>query len=395
MLSPNTHAREADDGRFRLAMSSSGIGMAIVDLEGRWLEVNPALERMFGMDGAELVGTRAEAITHPDDIGASQAYLQQLVSGEVPVLDAEKRYLDRAGNVVWAHVNVAAMRDPDGQPCYLIAQLRDVTAQRAAEDQLRAWGSALETRVGERTAELERINRDQDLFAYGVSHDLRAPLRSIDGFARMLESQYAGRLDDVGRDYLGRIRKATGRMSQLIDALLELSRATRAALKTTCVDLSLLADWVGAELHDADPGRDARIVVQPGILVQGDERYLKLLMGQLLENAWKFSRDCDRVQIEVAAEHRGDRVVLSVRDTGCGFDMRYADRLFEPFHRLHGADQPGGNGLGLAIALRIVERHGGRMWAESTPGAGSVFHVDLPAASAARPDGMGCADAGT
>ncbi|HST45488.1 MAG TPA: ATP-binding protein, partial [Luteimonas sp.] len=124
----------------------------------------------------------------------------------------------------------------------------------------------------------------------------------------------------------------------------------------------------------------ASIRVQPGIRVQGDERYLKLLLVQLLENAWKFSRECAQVDIRVDAEQQGGRVVVAVRDSGCGFDMRYADRLFEPFHRLHGAEQAGGHGLGLAIAQRIVERHGGRMWAESETGAGSVFHVDLPAA---------------
>lgn len=386
MLNTQTPGPEADDNRFRLAMSSSGIGMAIVDLQGQWLEVNPAMERMFGYAASELVGTSADALTHPDDRGISRGYLQQLAAGELPMIDAQKRYLHRQGSVVWAHVNVAAMRDADGRPCYLIAQLRDITGERAAQEQLRSWGSDLETRVGERTAELERINRDQDLFAYGVSHDLRAPLRAIDGFAKALDTQYGDRLDETGRDYVGRIRKATGRMSLLIDSLLELSRASRAELKSTHVDLSLLADWVGAELQDAEPDRDAAIIVQPDIHVFGDERYLKLLLVQLLQNAWKFSRDCEQVEIRVDAVQQGDRVVISVHDSGCGFDMRYADRLFEPFHRLHGAEQASGHGLGLAIAQRIVERHGGRMWAESQPGGGSRFHVDL-AAAPEPPDG--------
>ncbi|HST45717.1 MAG TPA: PAS domain S-box protein, partial [Luteimonas sp.] len=232
MLNSQITDPETDD-RFRLAMSSSGIGMAIVDLEGRWLEVNPAMERMFGYPASELVGTSADALTHPEDREVSRDYLQQLVAGGLPVLDAQKRYLHRQGRVVWAHVNVAAMRGADGQPCYLIAQLRDISSERAAQEQLRSWGSDLEQRVGERTAELERINREQDLFAYGVSHDLRAPLRSIDGFAKVLAGQYGDRLDDTGRDYLGRIRKATARMSVLIDALLELSRASRADFKST------------------------------------------------------------------------------------------------------------------------------------------------------------------
>lgn len=384
MLNPETPAEAAEDGRFRLAMAASGIGMAIVDLEGRWLEVNPALERMLGYPAAELVGRSVLEVSHPDDVADSRRHIAALAGGELPMLDARKRYLHRSGEVVWAQINVAVMRDADGAPCYFISQLRDIGKERAAEQALQDCNAALERRVGERAAELEQANRQQELFAYGVSHDLRAPLRSIDSFARLLAEQHAGQLDETGRAYLERIRGAARKMGVLIDALLELSRASRDELKPMPVDVSLLAEWACAELQEAEPDRAAGISVQPGLRAHGDERHLKLLLDQLLRNAWKFSHSSDQVRIEVTGTRRDGRLLLSVRDHGSGFDMRYAEKMFEPFQRLHGPEQGGGGGLGLAIARRIAERHGGRLWAESGAecglDSGAVFHLELPAA---------------
>ena len=393
MQHTDSQSRAGDEGRFRLAMASSGIGMAIVGLDGRWLEVNPAFERMFGVAAGEIIGRTAADITHPDDIEESREYLRQLVDGEIPMLDAQKRYLHASGDIVWAHVNVAVMRGADGTPGYLIVQLRDVTAQRAAEEALRAWNATLEQRVAERTEELERSNRQQEMFAYGVSHDLRAPLRAIDSFSALLESQYAHCLDPTGHGYLRRIRGATARMSGLIDSMLELSRVSRADLKASDIDVSLLAEWSLAELRDGEPEREVDAIVQPDLHAVGDERQLKLMFGQLLQNAWKFSATRDRVRIEVTGERHGDCLRVSIRDHGIGFDTRYAERMFEPFQRLHGPDEGGGNGLGLAIARRIVERHHGRLWAESQPGVGSVFHLELPAV--AEGAGADAAEGGT
>lgn len=368
-----------DEGRFRLAMASSGIGMAIVDLQGRWLDVNPALERMFGYPAAEILGRSADEFTHPDDIAVSRGYLDALRSGAQPVLEAEKRYLRRDGSTLWAHVNVAAMHGPGDELGYLIVQVRDISAQREAETALKDLNDTLERRVDERAAELQSVVRQQEMFAYGVAHDLRAPLRAIDSFATLLANHDGARLDDTGRDYLARIRAATARLATLLDGLLDLSRAARADLRPQPVDVSLLAEWVCAELSDADPGREAVIDVQPDIVVCGDERQLKVLLDQLLHNAWKFSRERNRVEITVGARRDGDMQEIEIRDAGIGFDMRYADKMFEPFQRLHGPEQAGGNGIGLAIAQRIVQRHKGTLAARSEPGAGSVFTLRLPA----------------
>lgn len=373
------HDPERDDSQlFRLAMASSGIGMAIVDLDGHWREVNAAFEKIFGYSASELVGHHVLEFTHPEDFELSRGYMRSVIDGSVPVLDAPKRYLRRDGSVLWAHLNVAMMRDSGGVPIYMIAQLRDISAQKEAEQALHDLNRTLEQKVAERAAELRDANQQLRQFAYGVSHDLRGPLRAIDGFATQLERHSAAAMDDTGRDYLQRIRDNASRMSDLIDGLLELSRATSADMNLQQVDLSLLAEWVGAELQDADPDKRARIDVQPELQTYGDERLLKSLFTQLLGNAWKFSAQRERVEIEVRGSALAEGLQLSVRDRGCGFDMAYADKLFEPFQRLHGQVEGGGSGLGLAIAQRIVHRHGGRIWAESAPDAGSTFRVFFP-----------------
>ena len=358
--------------RFQLAMAASGIGMAIVDLDGHWIEVNPAFERMLGYSADELIGRPASAFTHPDDIELSRDAIADLVDGRIALIDAPKRYLHRNGQVVWVHANVAVVRDQHGAPQDLLVQLRDLTAQRAAE-------ALAEANAAERAGALATTQQQLQLFADAVSHDLRAPLRSIESFSALLAERADGRLDDTDRDYLARIRAAAERMSGLLVALSELSRATRAELKPAQVDLSLLAEWVCAELHDADPEQHAQVTVQPGLQAWGDERLLKLMLTQLMDNAWKFSRGHDPIRIEVDGERDGDTVRVRVSDHGHGFDMRYAHKLFTPFQRLHGPEQGGGHGLGLAIAQRVAQRHDGRILAQSEPELGSTFTLEMPA----------------
>ena len=373
----NTPRQDTGIDRFRLAMDASGVGMAIVDLQGCWLEVNPAFERMFGYSANEVVGTPASSLTHPDDIAMSRSYLRGLVKGTIPVLDAQKRYVHRNGDTVWAHVNVSVIRDEKTLPLFLLVQLRDISAQHAAE-------LALQSRADSEHAARFAANHQLQLFADAVAHDLRAPLRSIESFSALLADHAGDRLDDTDHDYLSRIRAAASRMSGLLSALNDLAYVTRTELKPADVDLSLLADWVGAELQDAEPERRAQIDVQPSLHAWGDERLLKLMLNQLMGNAWKFSREREPIRIHVSGGCQGDTMRLVIRDEGIGFDMRYAHKLFEPFQRLHGPDQGGGHGLGLAIVRRIAERHHGSVRADSAPESGATFTLELPAHVAAE-----------
>jgi light-regulated signal transduction histidine kinase (bacteriophytochrome) len=224
---------------------------------------------------------------------------------------------------------------------------------------------------------LRQVEMELEALCYAVSHDLRAPLRSIDGFSRALLEDYAGQLDAQGQDYLQRVRAASQRMAQLIDGLLTLSRVTRAELRPGPVDLSAVAREVAAELQGSQPERQVEFVLAEGVVAQGDAHLLRLVLEQLLGNAWKFTAKHGHARIEFGvAEREGGRAFF-VRDDGAGFDMASAQKLFGAFQRLHTADEFPGTGIGLAIVQRIIHRHGGQVWAEGAVEQGAVFYCSL------------------
>jgi PAS domain S-box-containing protein len=250
-------------------------------------------------------------------------------------------------------------------------------ARRKAERQLGALNAELERRVRERTDALENANAEIEAFSYSVSHDLRAPLRALDGFSLALLEDYGDRLDGEAADYLDRIRGASQRMARLIDDLLMLSRLTRRGMTWGQVDLSASARSIGAELSDDDPGRQVTLTVTPKMVVDGDAQLLDVALRNLLGNAWKFTSGTAGAQVQVGTETRGEERVFFVRDNGAGFDAQYADKLFAPFQRLHGDDEFPGTGIGLATVQRIVRRHGGRVWADGATGKGATVWFTL------------------
>ena len=366
-----------EDQRYRLALQSLASGVAIVDLQGRWVDVNPALSRLLGSDAQVLRGQRVALSFLPEDAAAAHAHLVALAVGHIPSAPWPTRYRSGDGGMRQASAVVSVVRDDSGMPCCLLLQLQEAAAPGVVASQEE---QALRLALAERDATVHALARQQEVFAYGISHDLRAPLRAIENFSALLDRP-AATLDEAGRGYLQRIRAAAARMGGLIDALLDLSRVDRTELAPEPVDLGLLAGLAVAELQELEPGRAVDLEVAPELIALGDERQLRMLVTQLLHNAWNFSADRERVRIEVVGERADGLLRVAVRDHGSGFDMRYAEKLFEPFQRLHGPEQGSGNGIGLAIARRIVERHGGRMWAESEPGVGSTFGFELPVAA--------------
>lgn len=251
-----------------------------------------------------------------------------------------------------------------------------VSRQHALEE-TRRLNFELEDRVQRRTRQLEEANREMESFCYSVSHDLRAPLRALDGFSRILLEDAGQILDDTDKDNLRRIIAASERMGGLMDDLLKLSRIGRVGMRLTDVDLGGIAAGILERLRSGTPARRIDVQIAPGLAVQADAGLMRIALDNLLENAWKYTGKTADARIEFGSLERDGQVDFFIRDNGAGFDLRYATKLFSPFQRAHSPGEFGGNGIGLAIVQRILQRHGGRTWAESEPGRGSTFWFTL------------------
>ncbi|WP_428623870.1 sensor histidine kinase [Sedimenticola sp.] len=348
-----------------------GVYRNVVGETGHLIEVNRTMLDIFEAESvAELMEYAiSDFFSDHHDQQAFSEMLQQKKS----VHAREYHLKTLRGNSFHAAITAVMKQDASGQS-YIDGIVEDVTERLENEMQIRE----LNDRLSARSLALETTNRELEAFSYSVSHDLRAPLRAIDGFSRTLLNDYAGALDERGKDRLERVRAAAQRMARLIDDLLKLSRVSRAEIKHELVDISQIAHEVIAELVERDPERQVQVVIQPEMYAQGDARLLRVLMDNLLGNAWKFTSQSDRAEIVVGSEPGSESgCVYSVRDNGAGFDMAYAGKLFGAFQRLHDTREFPGTGIGLATAQRVITKHGGKIWAEGTVGEGATFYFTL------------------
>ncbi|MBE7460420.1 MAG: PAS domain S-box protein [Zoogloeaceae bacterium] len=347
--------------------------------DGRVIEANESFCQLTGYGPDEVLGGSLAGTLHIWNDPALRLRFIAILKERGQVSGFEHDIRRKDGELRHCMVSAVAI-DIGGAPC-LISIVRDVTELRRAEEEIRNINVALEHRVQERTAKLEETVREMESFSYSISHDLRAPLRAIAGYAKIIDEDYAAQFDAEGRRLLERIAGGAVRMGELIDDLLDFARIGRAELKRAPIDMAGLAREVLAELPEAAGGRKLEVRIGAMPMASADRSLVRQVWSNLLSNALKYTRRCDAALIEAGGREERGEAHYFVRDNGAGFDMAYADKLFRVFQRLHRDADFEGTGVGLAIVARIVERHGGRVWAESAPGQGATFHFTLPLAS--------------
>jgi len=366
-LEESAKALQAREEQFRAVAETAAEAIISADTSGRITYFNPAAESMFGRTAAEALGMPITVLM-PERFRAlhNGGWSRYLETGEPHVVGrtVELTGLRSDNSEFPLELSLAHWRTTVGT--FFTAIIRDISERKQSEDQVRQIN-----------VQLAAANTELESFSYSVSHDLRAPLRSIAGFSEALLVDYREKLDGKGQDYLQRVRAAAHRMGGLIDDLLNLSRLNRQAIRKHRFNLSELASSIAAELRKANPERSVEFVIADGVMAHGDPGLLRVVMENLLRNAWKFTskRDVARIEFGVVGD---DEPAYFVRDNGAGFDMNYASKLFGAFQRLHGTTEYPGHGIGLATVQRIIQRHRGRVWAEAAVDAGATFFFTLP-----------------
>lgn len=383
------NALRASEERFNTFMEASPAVTWIKDKDGRYLYMNKAWEEAFGFKNEDLIGkTEFELLDH-DIAAAIREDDLKVLEADRPVETIEitgKSDGNRNNDIMeksiqggqynyWKSVKFSFL---DASRRQLLGGIAiDITDRMRADEEIRKLNSELELRVQRRTAELAAINKELESFAYSVSHDLRAPLRGIDGWSLALLEDYGDRLDDRAREYLNFLRSETQRMTQIIEALLQLSRVGRKEMQRVTVDLSSLGLSVEKDIRKENTGRDVNFIIEPGMKAEGDEFLLQILLWNLFSNAWKFTVKQEHAKIEFSTDRSAEKTTYYIRDNGVGFDMNYVSKLFTPFQRLHSIEDYPGTGIGLATVQRIINRHGGSIWAQGETGKGAVFYFTL------------------
>jgi PAS domain S-box-containing protein len=366
----------ASEAQYRRLFESAQDGILIVDAEtGQIRDVNPFLLDLLGFSRDEYLGKKLwEVAAFQDSAASKSAFLELQQRGYIRYDNIPLR--SKVGHSV--EVEFVSNTYDVGLKKVIQCNIRDITERKHAEVAIHQLTADLEQRVTLRTAQVEALNKELETFNYSVSHDLQAPLRRIDGFVTALERACENQLDSRAKELIVEIHTSTEHMTALIQALLKLASLGRSELQCNQVDLSSLAHIIATELQQVDPGRHVEFIIPDGILASGDAAMLRIVMENLIGNAWKFTGPVDFARIELGVTYpAGKPTEYFVRDNGGGFDMRYADRLFGAFQRLHLAEEFPGTGIGLATVQRIIHRHGGHIRAESSVGQGATFVFDF------------------
>lgn len=364
--------------KYRSIIANSAIGIYHSSYEGKLIYLNSALAKILGYESPEDALSNLNDICYDTYVYPEnrQKILYDIEHNPQGFHEYETELYRRDKSIFYAHIYTRAVRDGNNNLLYYEGFMEDVTEKKRAEEQIKAMNIELEKRVKERTLEFELANNELEAFAYSVSHDLRTPLRAIDGFSQALLEDYYDNIDETGQDFLKRIRKASQRMAALIDDLLKLSRITRSEVHKTSVNLSKMVNEHFDE-YNALSEKQVEMSIEPNLIVKCDRNLMRIALYNLVENALKFSEKQDNPKIKFGMKKINDRSVYYVKDNGAGFDMKYYNKIFGVFQRLHSNDDYPGTGIGLVTSKRIIEKHGGEIWAEGLVGEGATFYFTL------------------
>jgi len=364
--------------KISVAVEQGPVTIVITDSAARIEYVNPKFTELTGYTHDEVLGQNPRLLRSGLTPAGVYADLWATISAG-RTWKGEFHNRKKNGELFWESATIAPIKDAGGVITNYVAIKEDITGPKRTEHQLQQLNEELEERIRQRTALLELANTELAAFSYSVSHDLRTPLRGIDGFSQALVEECGDQLSPAAKHYLQRIRAGTLRMGQQIDDLLKLSRASRSKLNRQRLDLSAMAAALVEEIRQGDPGRDLDVRIEPGLAASGDQGLIRSVLQNLLGNAWKYTAKVAAVRIEVFRAVQPDGTeAFCIRDNGAGFDMAYAGKLFAPFQRLHSTHDFEGSGIGLAIVQRIIRRHGGQVWATGAVDRGASFCFTLP-----------------
>jgi PAS domain S-box-containing protein len=353
-------------------LTSQGTLIAILDVDGTILGVNPACEQLLGYALAEVRGKVLFDFLCPSSRAAARKQHEKVRHATVP-LESENYIVRKNGERRFVRWRNTALRDETGEITHIIATGLDITDRIESEEHIKRLHSELQ----QHAADLENANRELEAFSYSVSHDLRTPLNVISGFSGILADHYAGQLDEQGRKYVERIALSARKMNTLINDMLSLSRISRQELSYEDIDLSALVSSFLCELQASEPDRMVKVIVPQGITVRADGRLMHVAIENLLRNAWKFTSRNPEAKIEFGTTQAEAARVYFIQDNGAGIDMNFAEKLFQPFQRLHSEKEFGGTGVGLATVQRVIARHGGRIWAQAEVDKGATFFFTI------------------
>lgn len=369
---------QASEERLRFALDAAQMGAWELNPDKRMATLTDRSRTLFGVDKECAPWDEILGQIDPEDRPAVDTQLQSLAAASAPC-QFEFRRANRALPPAWLRMYAKrASGGRGGDAGHLVGVMKDVTRQRAADDEIRRLTAELEQRIRERTAELEESNRALEMFNHTIAHDLQSPIHAMSGFSNVLLQDCADQLDDKSRHYLERIDAAAQRLSGMITALLLLSEVSRAPLRRQTVDLSAMAQGIARTLKEAEPERAVAFSIASGMTACADPALIEDVLENLLRNAWKYTSHHSTARIEFGMVSKLDGGQFFVRDDGAGFDMKYASQLFRPFGRLHTKDRFPGSGIGLSTVRRIIERHGGQIWADSAVEKGTTFYFTLP-----------------